>query len=343
MRRREFLSGAAAASAAPALTACGERVRRPDGVLYGRAVSQTPPGTPWDDQWAGFRARIAENPSIDMDYFNRGELGNESQMMHDIRRGRAHVGGMSLQGVAVAIPELSVPMAPYLFDSQEEVDFVYDNFLYDVSNAIAERSNLYILQWVEVGWTNIYAQKPLFSPDDAAGLKARTPPNPATFLFAEAIGMDPIPLGQADLVPALQTGLVNAGLSGTVFHYFVTRAFASDFMITRHSYDTGAVVLNRDWYEAASDEQRATIDAAWGSSAEARQGVRDLEAFCLAAMREEGIAVHELSEEQRAEWAARTRPTHERIVEQIGGDAPAVYQAILDGKAAFKAQSEARA
>ena len=306
--------------------------------MYGRAVSQTPPGTPWDSQWAGFRERVAQNPSIHIDYFNRGELGNERQMMHDVRRGRAHVGGMSLQGVAAAVPEMSVPMAPYLFESQDEVDFVYDNYLYDIANRIAARSNLYFLQWVEVGWTNIYAQKPLRTPQDAAGLKTRTPPNPATFMFAAAVGMDPIPLGQADIVPGLQTGLVNAGLSGTVFHFFVTRAFASDFTLTQHSYDTGAVVVNRDWYEAATADQKHSIDTAWGSSAEARKGVRDLEAFCLKTMREEGIGVHALDDDQRAEWIARARPTHERIVDQIGGDAGDVYQAILDGKAAYAAQ-----
>ncbi len=338
MRRRAFISGAAALTGLGA-AGCSPRGRE-DGVLYGRAVSQTPPRTPWDDQWAGFRTRINANPTIKLDYFNRAELGNESQMMHDIRRGRAHVGGMSLQGVAVAIPELSVPMAPYLFDSEEEVDFVYDNYLTQIANKIAARSNLYILQWVEVGWTNIFANRPVLTPDAARGLKARTPPNPATFQFAEAVGMDPIPLGQADLIPALQTGLVNSGLSGTVYHLFVTKAFASDFTLTRHSFDTGAIVLNRDWYEGATDTQRATLDGAWGSSAAARKGVRDLVAFAIATMREAGIGVHELTAEQRQEWAAATRPVHERLVDTIGGDAGEMYQAILDGKAAFRALKE---
>ena len=351
--RRRLLGWAASAAALPALAACGRRGGDED-VLYGRAVAQAPPRTPWDAQWTNFENNIAANPALDFEYFTKAELGDEERMLHDLRRGRAHVGGMSLQGLSSSIPELTIAMAPYLFSSQAEVDFVYDEYLFDIVDELARAQNLRLLQWVEVGWTHVFADRPLTHPDAAEGLRMRTSPNAAARFFCEAAGMDAIPLGIADVIPALQTGLVQGGLSSAVFHFFSTLELAAHFTLTYHSYDTGAIVLNKDWYERAAPSQKQTIDTAWGSPAEARAGVRVLDEQVLSWMRAgaqtnregevvrplvttsgEPIEVHDLTAEQRAAWIAETGNVVDRLVETIGGRAREVYERIEAGKAEF--------
>lgn len=354
LKRREFLALAGFAGAG-ALSGCGRR-NDPPGTLYGRAVAQAPPRTPWDAQWLAFEARMAENETLNIDYFTKAELGNEERMLHDLRRGRAHIGGMSLQGLASSIPELSVAISPYLFDSYEEVDYVYDNHLYDIINELALAQNLFILQWVEVGWTHIFANRPLLTPADAAGMKIRTSPNAAARFFCEAAGMDAIALGISDVIPALQTGLVEGGLSSLPFHFFSTLELATDFTLTRHSFDTGAIVLNRDWCSRATASQRETIDGAWGSSADARAGVRAMTGMLEGAMRAgvmrgpdgsvvrelrtgrgEEITVHDLDDAQRAAWKRVTENVVDQIIADAGGRSREVYEAIIAGKAAFEA------
>lgn len=356
LKRRDFLALAGLAGAG-ALSGCGRR-NDPPGSLYGRAVAQAPPRTPWDAQWIAFEGRMAQNDTLNIDYFTQAELGNEERMLHDLRRGRAHIGGMSLQGLASSIPELSIALAPYLFSSNEEVDYVYDYYLYDIINELALAQNLMILQWVEVGWTHIFANRPLLTPDDAAGLKIRTSPNAAARFFCEAAGMDAIALGISDVIPALQTGLVEGGLSSLPFHFFSTLELATDFTLTRHSFDTGAIVLNRDWYERASASQRETIDGAWGSSADARAGVRGMTGMLEGAMRSgvmrgpdgsvvrelrtaqgEPIAVHDLDPAQQAAWQRATANVVDQLIYEAGGRSREVYEAILAGKAAFAAQA----
>lgn len=352
MLRREFMAGMAMAGGLT-LGGCGGE-QRPEGQLYGRAVAQAPPRTPWDAQWSNFATNVGQNPSVNLEYFTKGELGDEERMLHDLRRGRVHVGGMSLQGLASSIPELTIAMAPYLFDSFEQVDFVYDNYLYDIANDIAAAQNLYIIQWVEVGWTHLYARRPLNHPDMAAGLRMRTSPNAAARLFAEAAGMDAIPLGITDVVPALQTGLIEGGLSSLVFHFFTTMDLAKDFTLTRHSFDTGAIILNKEWYEAATPDQQRTLDNGWGSSAEARAGVRGLTSVLEGAMRSGvmrapdgsvvrelrtldggAIAVHTPDENELAAWRAHTTSVLDRLVETIGGRSRDMVDAIERGKAEF--------
>jgi TRAP-type transport system periplasmic protein len=310
---------------------------RAAGRLYGRAVSFTPARSPWDEQWAYFKANIAKDPTIKMDYFNRGETGGEEQQMFDLRRGRAMMGGPSLQGLSTLIPELTIAMAPYLFESEAEVDFIYDQYLLEVFRPLFAAKGLYLMQWVEVGWTNLFSNGAIASPRDAIGLKLRGSPNRAAQEFLRAIGADSVPLASVDIVPALQTGLITGGLSATVFHFFSTRKYASDFTLTKHSYDTGAIVMNYAWRANATDAQRRTIDAAWMSSAKARANVRGLTAFALSELRKDGVRVHEFTPDQRAEWVNATKDVAPRLIAEIGGQAGRVYEAIMQGKAAFAA------
>ncbi|MEM8986242.1 MAG: TRAP transporter substrate-binding protein DctP [Pseudomonadota bacterium] len=313
-----------------------------DAPYYGRAVAFAQPGSVWHQQWMHFKANVDEAPDLDIAYYIHGELGGEEQMLHDLRRGRAHIGGMALQGLASTVPELTIAMAPFLFDETEEVDFIYDEYLFDFFNELFAEKGLRILQWVEVGWTNIYTNggKPILTPADAAGRKLRGSPNISAQYFLDAVDADMIPLSSADLVPALQTGLVQGGLSSTVFHFFVTRRYSTDLTLTRHSYDTGAIVVNKDWYDATTPAQRETLSNAWMSSAEARAGVRDLVAFALMEMEKEGIVIHTLTPEVRAEWKAATADkVARRMIAKVGGRAEETYARILEGKRAYAAMT----
>ena len=303
--------------------------------LVGRAVAFAQPNSVWDQEWQRVKAGLATQDGVRLEYFTRGERGSEEQMLHDIRRGRAHLGGMSLQGLASVVPELNIAMAPYVFDSAGQVDFVYDNHLYDVFEPLFAEKNLALLQWVEVGWSGIYSQRPVVAPSDAKGMRLRGSPNPAAQAFLAAIGADSIPLGSGDVVPSLQTGLIEGGVSSVIFHFFVTRKYASHLTLSRHSYDTGAIVVNRRWFEAATDAQREVLRQAWGDVAAARAAVRAVNSFAVDKMHEEGIAVRELTEAEIASWRRATADIVPALITRIGGGSQAVHDAIVAGKRAY--------
>ena len=304
-------------------------------ALFGRAAAFAQPDSVWDKEWQRVKARLARQDEVRLDFFTRGERGGEEQILHDIRRGRAHLGGMSLQGLASIVPELNIAMAPYVFRSSEEVDFVYDHYLFQAFGNLFAEKNLVLLQWVEVGWNGIYAQTPIARPEDAKGLRLRGSPNPATQAFLAAIQADSIPLGSADLVPSLQTGLIEGGVSAVLFHYFLTRRYASHLTLSQHSYDTGAVVANKAWFDGASPQQRDVLRDAWGDSAAARAAVRSVTDGALRQMRDEGIQVYALGAADRQAWRQATREVMPQLIARIGGKAQAVHQAIEAGKRAF--------
>lgn len=308
--------------------------------LFGRAAAFAQPDSVWDREWQRVKAKLAQQDEVRLDFFTRGERGGEEQILHDIRRGRAHLGGMSLQGLASIVPELNIAMAPYVFSSSEEVDFVYDHYLFEAFNGLFAEKNLVLLQWVEVGWNGVYAQTPIALPEDAKGLRLRGSPNPATQLFLAAIGADSIPLGSADLVPSLQTGLIEGGVSAVLFHYFLTRRYARHLTLSRHSYDTGAIVANKAWFDGATERQREILRGAWGDPAAARAAVRSLADGAVQQMRDEGIEVRTPSEAELQSWRRATRNVAPELIARIGGASRTVHEAILAGKRAFAAGDE---
>ncbi len=308
--------------------------------LEGKIAALASPDSPWDKSWTKFQTDLVNiAPEIKFEYFIRGELGNEDEMLAQTRRNRVQIMGPSLQGLAVIVPELTILLAPYLFESVEEVDFVYDNYLKEPAAKLLREKELVLLAWSEVGWTDIYANIPIRLPQDVQGLKLRGAPNVAAQVFLRSIGANSVPVGSTDVVQALQTGLVKGGASNLIFHYYATRAHATHVTLTHHGYDTGGVVANKKWWDTATaQEQQAIIDAL-GPPSNRREPVRALLNDVIGWLRADGVEVYELTPQERARWVDATDGQIEAIIDQVGGQSRLVYNAIIAGKEAFKSQS----
>ncbi|MDX2222954.1 MAG: TRAP transporter substrate-binding protein DctP [Rhodospirillaceae bacterium] len=323
--RRGAIAGGAALLAATPATA----------NVTAKITAQALKNSVWDQQWDAFKANMARRPDIAVEYYIRGEIGNEEQMLTALRRDRVQVGGITMWGLAGIIPEAAVPMVPFLFDSVAEVDFVFDNFLAEPFDALLRAKGLKFLLWSEVGWSNLYARKPVVEVADIAGLKLRGSPNFAAQAFLRSVGADSVPLGIADIAPALQTGLVDGGLSSLTFFYYGLREFATDLTQLHQCYDQGVQVANAEWWDTLSADQQGALAAAFVPIEQARRELRDLEANLLRNLKQGGMRIHTLSAEQRAAWKAATAPVHAEVLAAIGGQAQAIYDTIQRGKRAF--------
>ena len=314
------------------------------GVETVRVVSLSVPGTPWHDLWLRFGQRLAalERDDIEAELFITGEIGSEETSLANLRRGRVQIGGFSLQGIATVVPELSLLLAPYLFESRDEVDFVLDNFMTAEFDALLAERGMQLLQWAEVGWTNIYSREPLAGPPSAAGLPMRASNALGSRVFAEAIGADLIPVTFSEVIPALQTGLIRSGQSGIgMFAIAGIAREASYLTLTEHAFDSGLIVANRDWFLGLSDEHRRIIIESMDTTAQARRAIRAALDRMSAGFADAGVTVTTPTAEQQRAWRATTEGSHQRMVERIGGSAPQIYAAILEAKAAYRAQAGA--
>lgn len=300
------------------------------------------PGTPWDKDWQIFRQNLEKQepdaPTFKVKLLIRGEAGGEPVTMTNIRRNRLQFGGFTIGGASAVIPELSVLLSPYIFDSVEELDFVMDHFMLDLFQPLFAAKGLVLIRWVEVGWLNMYGRKALLAPKDAAGYRLRSQASEASQAMMASLEGDLLQMPFHDLVPALQTGLVEGGETNIVL-YSVTGISheAPHLVLTRHAYDTGMVVASKKWYDRLSPKARQRVFDAFPSSDGARAGVRKMAASLLGMLRAKpDVTVHDISAEQLGLWKAALKDNHKAIIREIGGKADDIYHAMIAGRQVYR-------
>ena len=80
--------------------------------------------------------------------------------------------------------------------------------------------------------------------------------------------------------------------------------------LTRHAYDTGVILADKNWYEGCQKVPRQDIEASLDQSAQLRAAVRQAAQQILKNSADYGITFHEISAEQRAAWQSATRGNH---------------------------------
>lgn len=136
------------------------------------------PGTPWFALWQRFGERAREAlPGFAVRLLIRGELGAEEHAIAKLRRGRIEMAGLSLQGAATLVPELSLILSPYQFSSPAEADRLLDGPLWPLFAERFRAKGLELLQWAEVGLTTFTPAARFAAPRRCGGFACapRTP------------------------------------------------------------------------------------------------------------------------------------------------------------------------
>lgn len=274
--------------------------------------------------------------------FFSGELGPEESYFQAMRRGRIDLSAVSSQAIGTVVPEYAILRAPFLFDSFEELSFVYNNFLLDLLADLFAEKDMVHLQWAANGWENVYSQKPVLTPDDVAGYRIRVPLEPNAVLFFQAAEADVIQIPFTDIIPSLQTGLIDGGES-TALMYVQAGLYseAQHFTETRHGFSLAVYAANKRWYDKLQpDAQRAFRDAYMAPEQAfpiLRQQTADLQGSLANAGE---IIIHTLSSDQRNLWKQSTAHAVAQIIDQSGGHSADLYDRILEGKQAYSAMQE---
>jgi len=294
------------------------------------------PNTITDDQWKVFTSNLDQyaDPPLTLKMMIRGEIGSEENMVSALRRGRVQVAAPSTAGTSSILPELAVIQLPYLFESAGQMDFILDRVLPDPLDSLMRDKGLVFLHWIDAGWVSIYAKDLLTEPDHVTGYKMRTPYSPAAQIMATVLKADVIYMSYPEIIPALQTGLIDGGITSD--YGFVTGGLEQEvnyFILTQHTYDTGLMIANKTWFESMSTKNRSLLRSAYGDISSFRQRSRNYTASELARLPfRSAVEVVKLTDDQRKRWVIATRPTHRRLLDSLGSIAVELYEVVEEGK-----------
>ena len=296
----------------------------PRGSVYHQALLEM--GETW---------RRAEAQGATFTVFTDGAQGGEADLVRRMRIGQLNGALVSVIGLMeIDSGAAALQLMPLMFRSWDEVDAAGLSVRPMIEKRFAEKGFV-VLFWAEGGWVRFFSKERALRPSDFKRLKMFAwSGDPEQTALMKAMGYQPVVLETADILPGLQTGLINA--------VPVTSMWALASQIdgsARHMLDmrwvpiVGAAVVTRKTWDALTPAGREAVQRAAAKAAgdlRAQRAASDLEA--VEAMRRRGLQVHALTPELEAEW----RQLAESIYPKIRGTMvpadmfDAVQRAIAD-------------
>jgi len=240
-----------------------------------RLGSVLAPSDPLQVAAEGFKQAVEERSkgAMEIQLFPSSQLGDTQDMMDQAAAG-ANVGTfVEASRVSVFVPEFNVLVAPYAFESVEELArFVESDTFAGWNEQLRQKSGLTLLSfnWYQ-GARQMLTKKPIATPADLSGVRVRTIGQPLWVETIGAMGAVATPLPWAEVYPSLQTGVIDgaeaqpAAIWGAKLYEVV-----SDITLTSHIYLMSGLLVSDAWLQSLPDDLRAIVAEEakrWGAEA----------------------------------------------------------------------------
>ena len=298
-----------------------------------------------DDFYLNMAAQLENAPGdpFDVRALVRGELGSDEAHFYALRRGRIQIAGVGFQSVSTAVPELTVLNGAYLFDSWDEVDFIYETAVIPYVNALLEEHGIKGFRHYAAAWHGLYAKAPIRMPADVAGKRFRALIDPSSQVFVRALGADMFQVAMTDVVTSLQTGLIEGGDTNShVYTMTGTSTEAPYFTRTRHTPTIITVIANLSWWNRLTVEQQRIVETSHPPMRVAGAALRADAERMLAMVADDHATLIEPTPKELAAWRAVGQSTHRALIDAAGGRAQELYDLVMDAKRAYARNRETR-
>ena len=276
-----------------------------------KMATLAPEGTEWYGMLVdmGQQWKEATNGQVILRIYPNGVVGDERDMIRKMRIGQIQAAAITTEGLSELNPDVNVFITPLLFEDYDDVDYIRSKIGNELEAGIA-KNGFKLLYWADVGWAYWFATKPIRTPDDLQTMKIFTWAGDfKTAHLWNKGGFNSVSLASIDVLSGLQTGLINA--MGTNPLVALSMQW---FGIANHMTDikwglltAGLVIDNRAWNKISPENQRAMMEVADRVGKEQQQFNRFKDQEAIEAMKKNGLIVHTLTEEEKAEWKSLIR------------------------------------
>jgi TRAP-type C4-dicarboxylate transport system substrate-binding protein len=260
--------------------------------------------------------RAAQGDDAKYRVYPDGSQGGETDMARRMRIGQLQGALLSVVGLREIEPSIAaLQTMPLLFKSWEEVDYVREKMRAGMEKKFLDKGFV-VLAWGDAGWVRFFSKEPAFRPDDfkkmkffAWGAEAEQQE------IMKRLGYTPVPLETSDILPAIQTGMINA-VPSTPYFALASQVFMSapNMLEINWAPIVGAlVVTQKAWNEMSPAAQQALRQSGEKAGMQMRTQARREVDESVAAMSKRGLAINRPNSEQMKEWQALADALYPRI------------------------------
>src|SRR5471032_1586175 len=249
---------------------------------------------------------------IEVAFFPDNQLGQEIDVINSVKLGVIDlmVSGSSIS--ANLVPLVGTFDLGYLFSSYQQQTKAFDaGASKPIEEALLKGANIRVISWAyNFGSRSVLAKKPVKTPEDLAGLKIRTLPNPVITECLRLMGAAATPLAFGEIYTALQAGVLD-GLEHDPPTIVASKFYetAKFYTLTEHIFSPLGIFMGDVSYKKLAPPLRdGFLAAAKAAAIETRVRGLAVEKEALDVMKQQNVTVTECDKEA---FRARVLPLHE--------------------------------
>jgi tripartite ATP-independent transporter DctP family solute receptor len=238
---------------------------------------------------------------LDIQFFPDNQLGQEIDVINSVKLGVIDimVSGSSIS--ANLVPLVGVFDLGYLFDSFPQQTKAFDaGAAKPVEQALLKGANIRIIAWAyNFGSRSVLSRKLARTPEELAGQKIRTLPNPVITECLRLMGAAATPLAFGEIYTALQAGVLD-GLEHDPPTIIASKFYETSkfYTLTQHNFSPLATYLSETTYNRMEPKLRESfLEAARKAAADTRAQGLAVEQEALGVLKEKGVTIAECDKE----------------------------------------------
>jgi len=271
-----------------------------------------------------------------------GTMGSEADMVRRMRLGQLQAAMVTTSGLSEIEPGVAgLQSMPKVYRNLEEVDYITTKMEPMLEKRLNDKGFV-VLFWSDTGFVHFFSKQSVAAPEDFKKAKlfvaAGRPSELAIYRF---VGCNPVPLEVADILPSLQTGLIDCvAMPPTIALALQVDAMAPHMLDMNWVPLVGAAIISKKTWdsippEAQAEMRKAAAEAGKQLKADGRR--ENIES--IAAMQKRGLKVDNLTPELDTRWNQEV----EKVLSRIRGIAvPAdIYDEVTNQLNAFRTSKPA--
>ena len=265
-----------------------------------------PEGSPWyqalleiGDEWK----RIS-NGEVKLRIYGGGVAGDEPDMLRKIRIGQLHAAALATSGLKTIVRDTQILSFPMLIQTDGELDHILKKYGPGLEAQLEEKG-FKVLNWSSAGWAYFFTRSPVVTTDDLKEHKLFFWGSDTSYIeLLKRSGFQPVPLAVTDLLPSLQTGLVDAfGAPPAAALSFQWFSLAPNMTDLKWEPLPGATVISiRSWRKIPEELRPKLEKAAREIGARLQKRIMELNDEAVEAMKGHGLKVFKVPPEVYRNW-----------------------------------------
>lgn len=258
--------------------------------------------------------------TVELSIYAGGKLGGEAEMVGLMKANSLQAAMLTAVGLMEIEPAVAgLQNIPMGFRTLDEVDHVGAQMQPMLEKRLADKGFL-VLCWSDTGWVRFFSNKPVQRPDDLKKLKLFSWSGyPEQVQVYKDAGFNAVPLETADIVPSLQTKLIDAVPAPPFFAMASQMDTRAPFMLELNWAPlVGALVVRKESWEKIPADIRAKLAATAATAGkEIKAAGRKESDESVIAMEKRGLKVTKVTPEIEAGWRQAAEAVYPQVREKL--------------------------